>query len=667
MGTGIRRRITSARDMLTPLEHYLSLQLARETMLKYREKLQPIFPAEFFEKLENNEQSESSKNTENRSTSADHRKLHFILQHSLAVPMVTVANLHVQPGDRYFSIWLFISAYFPVIAACVAPLGNLISFVCLLEHWQMDPVTLKTVPDYRPAFALNIASFVLGIVGNISLLMNFSGRMHYLLAQGVSITCFVLAQIFLLTAVLVTSHRIRRSPLDASEGFWLAVFTIGIYAMCSSVLIINVIGYKFNKYRARFNLDKKQRLLMSHTISFSIWQAVGTVCMANLIPGIAYGTSLYYCTVLMLTIGLGDIVPLTPGAKVFALFFSLVGVLIMGLIISVLRQVILYSAGPSLFWHHLERKRMALIEKLEKDDKNSSSPETFAMMRTLRSKVTRTQEHRALALTVFVFILFWLLGALIFHSIEGWSYFNAMYFCFLCLLTIGYGDFYPQKPLGHVFFVVWAIAAVPLMTILISNLGDTLFDLSDKLDRVAVKLFQAKTYKRLLMGKKYSAAIKKEHDHSKAVHEAVEDKNAYPHTTQNSEDADTSLNTSDIDQKSVEQMHLALGIADSMTLLKQILADSMDIPGKEYDFEEWAKHMRHLENPNAEGSGFWISDLSPLRLPLKESNYLLLKLLLKIDRDLLKLLKAQSQAFMGDHETIEDHASSLKESSSKES
>lgn len=73
--------------------------------------------------------------------------------------------------------------------------------------------------------------------------------------------------------------------------------------------------------------------------------------MGSLIDDISYGSALYYCIVSFLTIGLGDILPETSGAKVAVLVFSLGGVLIMGLIVATLRLVILSSA-PS---HILER------------------------------------------------------------------------------------------------------------------------------------------------------------------------------------------------------------------------------------------------------------------------------------------------------------------------
>jgi potassium channel subfamily K len=61
-------------------------------------------------------------------------------------------------------------------------------------------------------------------------------------------------------------------------------------------------------------------------------------------------------------------------------------------------------------------------------------------------------------------ITFWLLGALIYHFMEGWSYGNSLYFNYVFLFTIGFGDYYPVTPVGQVVFIIWALMAVPIMS-----------------------------------------------------------------------------------------------------------------------------------------------------------------------------------------------------------
>ena len=60
---------------------------------------------------------------------------------------------------------------------------------------------------------------------------------------------------------------------------------------------------------------------------------------------------------------------------------------------------------------------------------------------------------------------------------QDWSYFESIYFSYTSLLTIGYGDFQPESNSGKSFFVFWSLLAVPTLTILISNMGDTVIKL----------------------------------------------------------------------------------------------------------------------------------------------------------------------------------------------
>lgn len=78
------------------------------------------------------------------------------------------------------------------------------------------------------------------------------------------------------------------------------------------------------------------------------------------------------------------------------------------------------------------------------------------------------------------FALLWNVGAAVFWQCEvaerEFTYFQGLYFCYVSLLTIGYGDLAPITNPGRPFFVLWSLIAVPTMTILISDLGDTVIN-----------------------------------------------------------------------------------------------------------------------------------------------------------------------------------------------
>ena len=63
-------------------------------------------------------------------------------------------------------------------------------------------------------------------------------------------------------------------------------------------------------------------------------------------------------------------------------------------------------------------------------------------------------------------------GAYVFYTCErsrGWTYFNSVYFTFISLLAIGYGDVTLSTMAGKSFFVLWSLIVVPTLTMLIST------------------------------------------------------------------------------------------------------------------------------------------------------------------------------------------------------
>ncbi|KAK4998461.1 Potassium channel, partial [Cryomyces antarcticus] len=98
-------------------------------------------------------------------------------------------------------------------------------------------------------------------------------------------------------------------------------------------------------------------------------------------------------------------------------------------------------------------------------------------MRRIQRGTAKFKRWYALTLSVIAFGVLWCVGAVVFWRAEQRSqemtYFQALYFCYVSLLTIGYGDLAPKSNAGRPFFVVWSLIAVPTMTILISDMGDT--------------------------------------------------------------------------------------------------------------------------------------------------------------------------------------------------
>jgi potassium channel subfamily K len=104
----------------------------------------------------------------------------------------------------------------------------------------------------------------------------------------------------------------------------------------------------------------------------------------------------------------------------------------------------------------------------------------FNEMRRIQHSTASFKRWWALTLSVMAFFLLWGVGAVIFWQAErdtqGMTYFQSLYFCYVSLLTIGYGDFAPKSNAGRPFFVVWSLIAVPTMTLLISDMSGTIIE-----------------------------------------------------------------------------------------------------------------------------------------------------------------------------------------------
>ncbi|KAF2668229.1 voltage-gated potassium channel [Microthyrium microscopicum] len=104
----------------------------------------------------------------------------------------------------------------------------------------------------------------------------------------------------------------------------------------------------------------------------------------------------------------------------------------------------------------------------------------FDEMRRIQRSTQSFKRWWALSLSVLAFATLWCLGAVVLwqteKEIQGMTYFQALYFCYVSLLTIGYGDFAPRSNAGRPFFVVWSLIAVPTMTLLISDMSSTVID-----------------------------------------------------------------------------------------------------------------------------------------------------------------------------------------------
>ena len=66
------------------------------------------------------------------------------------------------------------------------------------------------------------------------------------------------------------------------------------------------------------------------------------------------------------------------------------------------------------------------------------------------------------------------IGTVFYRFVEGWSWLDSLYFCVITLATVGYGDFFPQTPLGKIFTMVYIFIGIGLLVAVFNQLAEAL-------------------------------------------------------------------------------------------------------------------------------------------------------------------------------------------------
>ncbi|CAK7208518.1 Potassium channel [Sporothrix bragantina] len=275
--------------------------------------------------------------------------------------------------ETAISSWWFASTAIPLLAATTGPLSNVLSIAALVTPWRVAlpdngqlPLGIDDngvgIKDPHWEIILNALSLACGFTGNFFLLLNFTGRVRYIVALPLSIVFWVLSS-FILIAIAAAMH-VHDPPVGPgeiySQGFWHAVLASILYLAGSLMLVVNMIGYVRGHYPQRFDLDDDQRTLILQTMLFFFWLAGGAGIYTRL-EGWSYSNALYFADVSVLTVGFGDLYPTTNAGRGFLFVFELIGITSLGLVIgSISRFVRDISANKIIKSHELHSHKSTL-------------------------------------------------------------------------------------------------------------------------------------------------------------------------------------------------------------------------------------------------------------------------------------------------------------------
>ncbi|KAJ5678115.1 uncharacterized protein N7477_003748 [Penicillium maclennaniae] len=426
------------------------------------------------------------------------------------------SQFHMRPPeDDEPQSWWFASTAIPLVAAAAGPLANVMSIVALIMPWRSH-ITSYTdgpagnliqngYPDPHWVTAMNAVSLFCGVVGNVFLLFNFTTTIRYIIALPVTIILWFLATGML--CGLTASLSIYSPPIAPdhvySQGYWSAVIAASLYFILASLLMINMLGYFLGRYPQHFSLTDDQRTLILQMTAFMVWLLVGAAIFQKVL-GISFADALYFSDITVLTLGFGDVVPATSVGRGLVWPYAVIGIIQLGLVVGSIHRFAKEVHYDNVIRKHIEHKRQSTYEQTitrqELDDAREEAHEQGIELvlpplthprhhprqpirntihalanNPIQYETMRFRRWNDLVISIVAFGIVWSCGAVVFWKLENeMDYFESLHFCFCSLLTIGYGDFTPKSNAGRPFFVAWSLIAIPTMTMLISQMSDTI-------------------------------------------------------------------------------------------------------------------------------------------------------------------------------------------------
>ncbi|KIW14079.1 hypothetical protein PV08_06860 [Exophiala spinifera] len=275
----------------------------------------------------------------------------------------------------------------------------------------------------------------------------------------------------------------------------------------------------------------------------------------------------------------------------------------------------------------------------------------FNAMRDIQEDAKKFKQWFALFVSTIAFGVLWCIGAVVFWQAEqntqGLTYFEALYFCYVSLLTIGYGDLSPKSNAGKPFFVVWSLIAVPTMTILVSDMGDTV-----------ISSFKRGTF---LLGD-MTVLPKKGFWHDRInsnpwlyqwMSKRVEKRRRKKGLPVGPDETDASPIVS-IEELAAEELNETELTQRLAWAIRKTADDLQHAPRKRYSYEEWAEFTRLIrftrngleqlqfdEETDGVVDWDWLEESSPMLSGQTESEWILDRLC----ESLLRLLKRHMMGF----------------------
>ncbi|XP_062716962.1 uncharacterized protein LOC109401670 isoform X1 [Aedes albopictus] len=239
----------------------------------------------------------------------------------------------------------------------------------------------------------------------------------------------------------------------------------------------------------------------------------------NFINGVIYSLTV------VSTIGYGHISPSTTTGRALTIIYAIIGIPIFLIVLADFGK--LFTRGIKFLWAYVRRlyytgsirkvRKTAQVKEVMKglnvmydmvrrpsgdhelqptniqateQPQPSTSADVPPICESPATPVPETFEiddefNLPISIAIFILVAYMLFGATIYYTWENWSFFEAFYFVFISISTIGFGDFVPQHPIYMMCSILYLIFGLALTSMCINVVQ---LKLSDSFRQASAKI-----------------------------------------------------------------------------------------------------------------------------------------------------------------------------------
>ncbi|PKX90093.1 potassium channel family protein [Aspergillus novofumigatus IBT 16806] len=399
--------------------------------------------------------------------------------------------------------WWLASASFPVVAGVLCALAIMFNICAVSQGWREiidadGSASIITQPAW--AVALKAMSLAFAVVAYLVLLLTMISKHDPVKGFIVTVLCWCTSAVTLLTVigVIAGEHTTvnAQQTLRYTQNYFYGTFAAGLYILIAVLLAIYTCSVRSVHLTHGERRTVECTSIILRVAAFSVFLLAGAAVYAS-IEGWTFMDALYWADYTLLTIGIGNIAPQTHLGRSLLFPYVSAGILNTGLVITSITSFTENIRELSIRFkidevHSGIQGRRPLDEYSSNghSDREKQGQQTPAESRyPIKADLMKLQgikrdfyrRHRwtTLILSGIALFFLWLVSAAVFRRSERsqkWTYFQALYFTYTSLTTIGYGDLYPTSNLGKAFFVFWSLLAVPVLTNLVAAMGQLGFE-----------------------------------------------------------------------------------------------------------------------------------------------------------------------------------------------